>query len=51
MFTATSIALTPGSGTTESGTLTTGLSTNLYQFTGTAGQSLFFESLIDSPDL
>ena len=46
---ATTIALTPGSGTTESGTLATGLSTNLYQFTGTAGQSLYFESLIDSP--
>ncbi len=47
--TATTIALTAGSGTTESGTLTTGLSTNLYQFSGTAGQSLYFESLKDSP--
>ena len=46
---ATSIALTPGSGTTESGTLATGLSTNLYQFTGTAGQSLYFQSLKDTP--
>ncbi len=47
--TAPTIALTPGSGTTESGTLATGLSTNLYQFSGTAGQSLFFESIKDSP--
>ena len=47
--TATTIALTPGSGTTESGTLATGLSTNLYQFSGTAGQSLYFEGLSDSP--
>ena len=46
---AKSIALTPGSGTTESGTLATGLSTNLYQFTGTAGQSLYFQSLKDTP--
>ena len=36
---ATTIALTPGSGTTESGTLATGLTTNLYQFTGTAGRA------------
>ena len=41
--------MTPGSGTTETGTLATGLSTNLYQFSGTAGQSLYFESLKDSP--
>ena len=47
--TATNIALTPGSGTTETGTLATGLSTNLYQFSGTAGQSLDFESLGNSP--
>ena len=46
---ATNIALTPGSGTTESGTLATGLSTNLYQFSGTAGQSIFFQGLLDSP--
>ena len=43
--TATTIALTSGSGTTETGTLATGLSTNLYQFSGTAGQSLYFEGI------
>ena len=47
--TATNIALTSGAGTTESGTLATGLATNLYQFSGTAGQSLYFEGLKDSP--
>ena len=41
--------MTPGSGTTETGTLATGLSTNLYQFSGTAGESVYFESLNDSP--
>ncbi len=46
---ATSIALTPGSGTTESDTLATGLSTNLYQFSGTANESIFFQGLLDSP--
>ncbi len=48
-MTATTIALTPGSGTTESGTLATGLTTDLYQFSGTAGQSLYFKSLKDTP--
>ena len=47
--TGTNIALTPGSGTTESGTLATGLATNLYQFSGTAGQSIYFQGLLDSP--
>ena len=46
---ATTISLTSGSGTTETGTLATGLSTNLYQFSGTAGQSLYFEGVSDSP--
>ena len=46
---ATTIALSPGNGTTESGTLATGLSTNLYQFSGTAGERLYFRSLGDSP--
>ena len=46
---AKSIALTPGSGTTESGTLATGLTTDLYKFSGTAGQSVFFQGQLDSP--
>ena len=41
--------MTAGSGTTESGTLATGLTTNLYQFTGTAGELVYFEGLSDSP--
>ena len=46
---ATSIALTAGSGTTETGTLATGLTTNLYTFSGTAGQRIYFQGLQDSP--
>ena len=46
---ATTIALTAGSGTTETGTLATGLATDLYQFSGTAGQLVFFKGLLDSP--
>ncbi len=46
---ATTIALTPGSGTPESGTLATGLTTNLYQFTGTKGELVYFAGLSDSP--
>ncbi len=45
---ATAIALTPGSGTSESGTLTTGLTTNLYQFTGTKGELVYFAGQSDS---
>src|SRR5262249_48844682 len=33
----------------EGGTLATGLATNLYQFTGTAGQRIYFKGLLDSP--
>ena len=47
--TATSITLTPGSGTTETGTLATGLTTNLYQFTGTKVELVYFAGLSDSP--
>ena len=46
---ATTIALTPGSGTSESGTLATGLTTNLYQFTGTKGELVYFAGQSDSP--
>ena len=45
--TSTATSVTPG--TVVTGTLATGLSTNLYQFSGTAGQSLYFEGLKDSP--
>ena len=41
--------MTPGSGTPESGTLATGLTTNLYQFTGTKGELVYFAGLSDSP--
>ena len=47
--TATPITLTSGTGTPVTSTLATGLSTNLYQFSGTAGQSLYFEGIKDSP--
>ncbi len=47
--TATPITLTSGTGTTVTSTLSTGLSANLYQFSGTAGQSLYFEGIKDSP--
>ncbi len=46
---ASSIALTSGAGTTVSGTLASGLAANFYQFSGTAGERLYFESLSESP--
>ncbi len=46
---ASTIALTPGAGTTVSGTLASGLATNFYQFSGTAGERLYFEGVSDSP--
>ena len=45
--TSTATSVTPG--TVVTGTLATGLSTNLYQFSGTVGQSVYFESLANSP--
>ena len=42
------ITLTAGTGAMENSTLTTGLSTNLYQFIGTAGERVYFEGLSDS---
>ncbi len=47
--TATGITLTSGSGTTVSGTLMTGLTANLYQFSGTANERIYFDGLSDSP--
>ena len=42
-----SVALTPGAGTTVSGTLS-GLGTNFYQLSGTAGERLYFQGISDS---
>ena len=50
--TATPINLTAGSGTPEtSQTLTYGLSDNVYQISGTAGERLYFQAGTQSPDL
>ena len=43
-----SVALTAGAGTVVSGTLS-GLSTNFYQLSGTAGERLYFQGISDSP--
>src|SRR5271157_5313779 len=43
-----SVALTAGAGTTVSGTLSSGLATNFYQLSGTAGERLYFEGQSDS---
>ncbi len=46
--TATSIALTAGSGTTVSDSIPTGLSANIYQISGTAGERLYFQAQTES---
>ena len=43
-----SLALAPGTGTTESDSIATGLSTNLYQISGTAGEALYFQAQAES---
>ena len=48
---ATPIALGTGTGTTTSGTLATGLSTRLYQFSGLAGEVVYFQGQQDSSSL
>ena len=45
---APSLALAAGSGTTESDSIATGLSTNLYQISGTAGEALYFQPQAES---
>ena len=45
---APTLTLVPGSGTTESDAIATGLSTNLYQISGTAGESLYFQAQTES---
>ena len=46
---ASSIALVAGAGTIVSGTLATGATDNFYQFSGTAGERLYFQGMSDSP--
>ncbi len=49
VLSATSTAPWLSVNTVVTGTLATGVSTNLYQLSGTAGETLFFDGLSDSP--
>ena len=45
---APTLTLVPGSGTTESDAIATGLATNLYQISGTAGEALYLQAQAES---